>query len=137
VPAVGRILETALYCDDLARATAFYDRLFGFATLTRDDRLCAYDVGGRSVLLLFKRGATLDTVRLPGGTIPPHDGHGPLHIAFAVEAADLPEWEQRLGASGVGIEGRTMWPRGGTSLYFRDPDGHLVELASPGIWSSY
>jgi len=29
------------------------------------------------------------------------------------------------------------WPRGGTSLYFRDPAGHLVELATPGLWSTY
>ena len=29
------------------------------------------------------------------------------------------------------------WPRGGESLYFRDPDGHLVELATPGLWANY
>ena len=29
------------------------------------------------------------------------------------------------------------WERGGQSIYFRDPDGHLVELATPGIWAIY
>ncbi len=103
----------------------------------RDSRFRAYDVGGRSVLLLFRRGATLETVRLPGGTIPPHDGHGPLHVAFAVPADDLAAWTRRLEEAGVAIEGRTAWPRGGESLYLRDPDGHLLELATPGLWAIY
>jgi catechol 2,3-dioxygenase-like lactoylglutathione lyase family enzyme len=130
-------LETALYVDDLPRARAFYDRLFGFPALTEDERLCAYDVGGTSVLLLFKRGSTLATVALPGGTIPPHDGHGPLHMAFAIDAADLPAWEARLAEEGIAIDSRMRWPAGGESLYFRDPDGHVLELATPGIWRSY
>ena len=75
--------------------------------------------------------------RMPGGAIPPHDGHGPLHIAFAVAAEDLGQWEERLGANGVAIEGRTHWSRGGESIYFRDPDGHLLELATPGLWAIY
>jgi catechol 2,3-dioxygenase-like lactoylglutathione lyase family enzyme len=94
-------------------------------------------VGGRSVLLLFRRGATLETVKLPGGTIPPHDGHGPLHIAFAVAADDLAAWQRRLQEERIPIEGRTMWPRGGESLYVRDPDGHLLEFATPGLWTIY
>ena len=102
-----------------------------------DERLCAYDIGGMSVLLLFRRGSTLETVHLPGGTIPPHDGAGPLHIAFAIQAAELGEWEQRLAERGIAVEGRTDWPRGGHSLYFRDPDGHLVEMATPGIWKTF
>ena len=28
-------------------------------------------------------------------------------------------------------------PRGGTSLYFNDPDGNVVELATPGLWANY
>jgi catechol 2,3-dioxygenase-like lactoylglutathione lyase family enzyme len=89
------------------------------------------------VLLLFLRGHSLQTVQLPGGTIPPHDGHGPVHIAFAIAADALAAWQEQLAAENVAIEGRTKWPRGGTSIYFRDPDGHLVELATPGLWPGY
>jgi catechol 2,3-dioxygenase-like lactoylglutathione lyase family enzyme len=131
------VLETALYVGDLERAARFYEDVLGLAPLTSDSRFRAYDVGGRSVLLLFRRGATLETVRLPGGTIPPHDGHGPLHIAFAVPADCLASWEGRLEGRGVAIEGRTTWPRGGRSLYVRDPDGHLLEFATPGLWAIY
>src|SRR5215471_1399718 len=124
-PHLDRVLETCLYVDDLDRAARFYEDVLGLAVLTSDSRFRAYDVGGASVLLLFRRGATLETVRMSGGTIPPHDGHGPLHVAFAVAAEALPQWEERLNARGVAIEGRTAWSRGGHSIYFRDPDGHL------------
>jgi catechol 2,3-dioxygenase-like lactoylglutathione lyase family enzyme len=137
MPKLDRVLETCLYVEDLDRAASFYEQVLGLHPLTQDARFRAYDVGGQSVLLLFRRGATLQTVHMPGGTIPPHDGHGPLHLAFAIAAEALREWEQRLGAHDVAIEGRTVWSRGGHSIYFRDPDGHLVELATPGLWATY
>jgi catechol 2,3-dioxygenase-like lactoylglutathione lyase family enzyme len=136
-PKLDRVIETCLYVDDLGRAGAFYEDVLGLAAMTSDARFRAYDVGGKSVLLLFRRGATLETVRLPGGTIPPHDGHGPLHIAFAVSAEALADWEARLVQHSVAIEGRTEWSGGGKSVYFRDPDRHLVELATPGLWAIY
>jgi catechol 2,3-dioxygenase-like lactoylglutathione lyase family enzyme len=74
---------------------------------------------------------------MPGGTIPPHDGDGPVHVAFSIAGDTLPAWEARLAELGVAIEGRTKWPRGGVSIYFRDPDGHLLELATPGLWPGY
>jgi catechol 2,3-dioxygenase-like lactoylglutathione lyase family enzyme len=136
-PRLDGVLETALYVDDMPRARRFYEQVLGLKPLVVDDRLCAYGVGGRSVLLLFRRGTTLETVQLPGGTIPPHDGHGPLHVALAVPTGDLERWESRLAQQGVAVEGRTRWPRGGTSLYVRDPDGHLLEFATPGLWAIY
>jgi catechol 2,3-dioxygenase-like lactoylglutathione lyase family enzyme len=137
MPSINGVLETALYVDDLDRAARFYEDVLGLPALTSDRRFRAYAAGPRSVLLLFQRGATLATVVLPGGTIPPHDGHGPLHVAFAIGADELAAWERRLDGHGIAIEGRTSWPRGGHSLYVRDPDGHLLEFATPGLWANY
>ena len=135
-PPLAGVLETSLYVDDMARARGFYESVLGLSPMFADERLTAYPVGVRSALLLFLRGATTETVHLPRGMgeIPPHDGHGPLHCALAVAAEHLPGWEARLVAQGVAIEARTHWPRGSVSVYFRDPDGHLMELATPKLW---
>ncbi|MBA1155607.1 VOC family protein [Microvirga mediterraneensis] len=137
MPTLNAVLETALYVDDLTRARAFYEEALGLRALFGNQRMCAFDVGGKSVLLLFLRGASREDMTTPGGTIPGHDGQGPLHIGFAVSADELPAWERRLAERGIPIESRTTWSRGGTSVYFRDPDGHLLELATPGLWETY
>ncbi len=134
---VTGILETALHVANLEAAIAFYQRLFGFEVMARDKRFCAFNVTGRDVLLLFERGASTAPTPVPGGVIPPHDGQGHLHIAFSITAADLPDWETRLAEQGVPVESTVDWPAGGKSLYFRDPDGHLLELVTPGIWPNY
>lgn len=137
MPAISGLKETALYVDDVDRAVRFYRDVLGLAILARDERFCALDVNGRHVLLLFLRGASNQTAALPGGTIPPHDGSGPIHAGFAVEAAELEAWESHLAEHGVQVLSHVDWPRGGRSLYFRDPDGHLLELLTPGVWATY
>ena len=136
-PPLGGVLETGLYVDDMERARAFYEGVLGLTAMVADARLAAYPVGPGSVLLLFRRGSTLAPVALPGGSLPPHDGAGPLHFALRIAAADRAAWEARLAAHGVAVESRIDWPKGGVSLYFRDPDGHLGELATPGLWANY
>lgn len=137
MPALNGILETALYTDDMTRARAFYENVLSLKPIFADNRLCAYGVADRDVLLVFKRGSARETTTMPGGVIPGHDGTGPLHVAFAIARDDLAVWEQQLKARGVAIEGHTDWKRGGRSIYFRDPDGHLLELATPGLWTIY
>lgn len=136
-PPLRRVLETALYVDDLERARAFYQTILGLDVLVEDPRLVAMDAGGATVLLLFRRGASAEGGGDEHGSIPGHDGHGPLHLALAVDAATIDDWRTHLGEADVEIESERSWSRGGTSLYFRDPDGHLVELATPGIWATY
>ena len=115
----------------------FYHRVFGFRTLFRDERMAALDVEGRQVLLIFRRGASAAAVETPSGRLPGHDGHGTSHAAFAIDAGELGRWEAWLAQHAIEIEGRMTWERGGDSLYFRDPDGHLLEVATPGLWETY
>lgn len=138
IPPVDGVLETVLYVDDLERAVAFYRDVLGLRPMAGDGtRFQAFDAGARQVLLLFIRGGTLEPVPAPVGMIPSHDGAGPLHVGFAIPAVAYEPWRERLSARGVAIESETRWDRGGRSLYFRDPDNHLVELITPGIWENY
>jgi catechol 2,3-dioxygenase-like lactoylglutathione lyase family enzyme len=133
---VRRILETALYCADLARTAAFYETLLDATPMLSGDRLVALDAGEGTVLLLFQRGNS-SALETAGGLVPGHDGAGPVHLAFAIGASELPQWERRFVDLGIQIESRVTWERGGISVYFRDPDGRSVELATPGLWPCY
>ena len=128
MPKLDGVLETSLYVADLARSARFYQTVLGFEAIDSGERLTALAVADRQILLLFRKGASAD---LP---VAAHDGDGRLHLAFAVPAAELPAWEAWLRQHGVIVEHRRTWERGGVSLYFRDPDGHLIEVATPGVW---
>src|ERR1700740_3660427 len=106
MPTLLGVLETVLYVDSFERACPFYEQVLGLNSVYRDQRLCAYDVGGRGLLLLFLRGQSLQTVHMPGGPIPPHDGSGPVHIAFSIAAEELAAWEAQFAEAGITIEGR-------------------------------
>jgi catechol 2,3-dioxygenase-like lactoylglutathione lyase family enzyme len=131
-PRTDGVLETSLYVDDLARSSQFYQKVFGFPVISDfgGDRGCALAAGPRQVLLLFRKGASRAITS-------PHDGDGELHLAFAISAAELGRWEAWLAENAIEIEERKEWERGGISLYFRDPDRHLLEIVTPGLWSIY
>jgi catechol 2,3-dioxygenase-like lactoylglutathione lyase family enzyme len=136
-PPLSRVLESALYVDDLARSRAFYGDTLGLTVLLDTPRIVALDVGGASILLLFQRGATGEPLPTAGGVVPPHGGSGEQHLAFAVSAESLAGWRAHLADAGIPIESEVTWSRGGTSIYVRDPDGHSVEFAAPGVWATY
>jgi catechol-2,3-dioxygenase len=136
VPAVRRLLETALYCDNLDDLSLFYERLLGAPAMLRTERLVALDAGEGTVLLLFQRGRSTP-LQTDEGLVPGHDGSGPVHLAFAIDEEDVPAWVSRLAECHIAIESRVHWNGGGQSIYFRDPEGRSVELATPGVWPSY
>lgn len=131
------ILESALYVDDKPRSVAFFRDVMGLAIVRDEDRLTAFDAGGQSILLVFARGASLDGDSTPGGHIPGHDGAGPLHMAFKVAAAEYEAWRDHLRGAAVEERSEVTWPTGGRSFYFSDPDGHVLEIAAPGLWLTY
>src|SRR5438270_3231749 len=125
------LLESSLYVDDVSASARFYTRIFGFPMISDfGERGCAMQAGNCQVLLLFKKGGSL---LIPS----PHDGGGELHIAFAIAASELANWEAWLEENGIAVEEKRTWELGGQSVYFRDPDRHLLEIATPGIWSVY
>jgi catechol 2,3-dioxygenase-like lactoylglutathione lyase family enzyme len=134
-----RLLETALYLDDVGQEARFYQGLFGFRLLSGstgpEAMFAALEVPQQGVLLFFKKGANAQPVDTGGGMIPPHGGEGSLHLAFAISSDFYASWKTKLVARNIKIESEVRWPRGGRSLYFRDPEGNLVELATPGIWA--
>ena len=133
-PPIDGLLETSLYARDLERTAAFYRDLFGFRALVESPRLIAFDIAARSVLLVFQAGSTEDDVVDARGKIPGHDGRGRPHLALSIASENLDAWRMRLAECNVEVVGEYCWPRGGVSLYIRDPDDALVELATPGLW---
>lgn len=136
-PPIDGLLETALYVADMARSAAFFRDVLGLSPLLETGRLTAFDAGRQGVLLVFLRGATERDMVSDRGTVPGHDGQGALHMAFAIRADTLDAWRTHLAACQVGLRGEMAWPAGGHSLYFEDPDGHVLELATPGLWPTY
>ncbi len=138
MPEINGVLETQLWVEDLERSLRFYQEVFGCQQIDGGpDRLIALSIEDRQVLLLAKKGASTDPTDLPGGTIPPIDGKGPTHLAFSISPDQLATWEEWLSEKDIEIESKISWMRGGTSLYFRDPDENLLELGTPGIWTIY
>ena len=128
-PRIGTVLETALYVTDLDRSVAFYQRVLGLPLASEPrDRMCALSLTANQVLLLFRKGGSVQAAVTPYGRIPAHEGDGSLHVAFFIPSSDFELWRDRLRRFGVDIESLVIWPGGGRSIYFRDPDNHAIEL---------
>jgi catechol-2,3-dioxygenase len=107
-PQLDRVLETCLYVDDLERAAGFYERVLGLEPLTADARFRAYDVGGQSVLLLFRRGADADRSYL-AGLFRRMMHMAPPDLAFAIAPKPAAMGGSGLSEHDVAIKGRTYW----------------------------
>jgi catechol 2,3-dioxygenase-like lactoylglutathione lyase family enzyme len=127
---IRNVVETSAYVDDLDRAEQFYRDVLGLEVIGREaGRHVFFRVGNADVLLLFNPDETIKGLHLPA-----HGARGPGHFAVGIAADALEHWRRRLADHGVAIETEMTWPRGGHSLYFRDPAGNSVELITPGLW---
>lgn len=129
------ILESALYVDDLDAAERFYREVLGLAVIAQVPGRHVFFRCGDGVLLLFVAEAT----RVPPAAgarfpVPPHGTTGAGHLCFAAAADEIDAWRERLRAAGVAVEAEIEWPKGGRSIYFRDPSGNSLEFAERRIW---
>jgi catechol 2,3-dioxygenase-like lactoylglutathione lyase family enzyme len=127
---IRAIIETAIYVDDLQSAEDLYERVLGLRAIGKDaGHHVFFQVGDSTVLLAFLAEATLTSDQLPA-----HGAKGPGHLALGIDLQGLDAWRKHLQSAGVTIEKEVVWPKGGRSIYFRDPAGNLVELVTPGVW---
>ncbi len=125
------VLETCLYVDDLDAAEQFYAGALGLRLVSRQPGRHVFFRCGSVMLLLFEPNASS---REPSD-VPPHGAHGPGHVAFAVASEDFAGWLSLLDHRNIIVEQQVEWPNGGRSIYFRDPAGNSIELATRDLWS--
>jgi catechol 2,3-dioxygenase-like lactoylglutathione lyase family enzyme len=140
-PKLNGLVETALFVENLPQASDFYEQVLGLPKITGSDRGCVFRLADQRYLLLFAHERAAKPNESPYGIVPPcaaphRQAPGPGHIAFGVSLGALELWRARLEKHHVEILSEITWQRAARSLYFRDPEGHLIELAAPGIWEA-
>ena len=139
MPKIDGLVESALFVEDLPRARDFYLRVLGLKIIQESNVGCVLMVARGQLLLLVSDEKAAVPSKTPGGEVPACLGRnggslGAGHIAFGVAQTDVDGWRSSLGKNGVEVLSEVVWEGGARSLYFRDPDGHLIELATPGLW---
>jgi len=139
MPNFNGLLEAGLFVENLSRARDFYQQVLGLEKLRESDAGCVFLLANKQVLLLISREKATVPSQTPGGEVPPCSCDagktlGAGHVAFAVGKTELDAWRAHLESHGVELLSEVAWQGEGRSLYFRDPDGHLLEIATPGLW---
>lgn len=129
------ILETVVYAVDLDAAERFYCDVIGLTVFAKEPGRHLFFRCGNGMFLVFNPEVTSRVEKpVPGGTMVLHGAFGGGHMAFRVREEELEPWRRRLKEKEVGIENEIAWPQGGHSIYFRDPAGNSIELATPKLW---
>jgi glyoxylase I family protein len=127
------IHHVTLICRDVERSAAFYRDVLGMRLVKRtrneDDPSARHlffgDYEGSPGTLI----TCFEYPQMEQGTVGPGSTH---HFALCVDTAEeLEGWRDYLGSRGVPcteVLDRTYF----RSLYLRDPDGHIVEIATRG-----
>ena len=127
-PRLGGLHHVTLICRDADRTAGFYRDLLGMRlveqTVNEDDR------GARHLLFGDDSGTIVTCLEYPDlddGTVGRGSTH---HFALGVESEEeLAAWRDYLRARGVPCT--DVMQRAHTrSVYLRDPDGHILELAA-------
>ncbi|PIY08786.1 MAG: glyoxalase [Flexibacter sp. CG_4_10_14_3_um_filter_32_15] len=126
---IQKIKETCLYVTDLDKTEAFYHKKLELPIISRKEDAFIFFRAGSDVLLCFMN----DYAKNQEG-LPPHFANGKIHFAFEVKTEDYQKWKEKMKDYQIKITHEQEWKNGLLSFYFEDPDGHVLEIVSEGIW---
>jgi catechol-2,3-dioxygenase len=112
------ICELTLESEDPEALERFYTDVLGCDVLAREDDRIWLSCGERTRLGLWTRGAKEHGDR----------GGRHVHFAFSVRPGELDALRARLTGHGIEYKGPVEHEGGDRSLYFRDPEGNVLEL---------
>ena len=117
---------------DVAKSTAFYERLGFVKSKTASQESVSFFQAGPLVLALWGRDAQRDDAEAAAVWT----GNGGIVVAQNVASEDAVDvMMARAEASGARVlkpAAKTFW--GGYDGYFADPDGHVWEIAFNPFW---
>jgi lactoylglutathione lyase len=123
--ALGHIRQvdyTVIFVRDLAAMRRFYEEVMGFAVAkTLGDSWFEYHIGTTTLALRTYGGRFNDP--------PPAPGALSVQLAFRVPPSAVAACAAELGAKGITLVAPlTDHPFGHRTIFFRDPDGNLLEI---------
>jgi catechol 2,3-dioxygenase-like lactoylglutathione lyase family enzyme len=121
------ITHFGLNVKNMDRAEHFYSDLLGFEVVTRTatkagQKHFEFDAGNVFIALFESPELDIENAQ----KTMTDDGY--LHFAFAADKDQAAAMIQHLKNNGVRFDGETRNHPGGDSVYFYDPDGHVIEI---------
>ncbi len=113
---------TVIFVRDMEAMRYFYEHVMGFPMLRQlSANWLEYHVGGNT-LVLSRPGLTAADIPTPCGS-------ASLHLAFKVSAREVDQCAEELICKGIDlVSPPTNRDFGHRTLFFRDPDGNLLEM---------
>jgi len=120
--AIRAIDYTVIFVRDMAAMRSFYEDVLGFPLLRElSPGWIEYRLGGNTLALARPSRTAADA--------PTPNGSASLQLAFKVSVADVDRCADELVRQGVGLlSPPTDQTFGHRTLFFRDPDGNLLEV---------
>ncbi|MDI4233082.1 VOC family protein [Bradyrhizobium sp. Arg237L] len=120
--AIQAIDYTVIFARDMGAMRDFYERVLGFPLLRElSPRWIEYRIGNNTLALAKPSRTAADA--------PTPNGSASLQLAFKVSAAEVDQCADELVRQGVTLlSPPTDQVFGHRTLFFRDPDGNLLEV---------
>lgn len=120
--AIRAIDYTVIFVRDMNAMRRFYGEILAFPFLRElSPNWIEYGLGGNTLALARPSRTAADA--------PTHAGSASLQLAFRVSSAEVDACAEELERQGVALQSPpTNQPFGHRTLFFRDPDGNLLEI---------